>query len=221
MNARTLSPEKRALLVEGQDDRHVAWQIYDAYHRHEEIPEFGVIDKANLNELLKSVPGEIRAPGRVAIGIVVDADEDPERRWNEVVGCLQRAVKDFPCKLSSADVGRLCVRRPGGTILPSSPRVGVWMMPDNESTGELEDFVALMIPEDDEIWPLATRYIEDIPHSERKFRSNKMLKAKLFAWLASRKEPGRMGAAIGAGDLLVDGAQTGNFVGWLRGLFQH
>ena len=220
MSARHLSPEVKALLVEGQDDKHVVWQLYDACTQQEPMPEFGVIEKVNLIQLLKSIPGEIRAPDREAVGIVIDADEDPEQRWNEVVDCLQHAVEHFPCELGPADIVRLCVRDPRGTILPSRPRIGVWMMPNNESAGELEDFVAAMIPEGDLIWPMATRYIEDIPRVERKFSNDKILKAQLFAWLAARREPGRMGAAIGAGDLVLGGIVTECFVTWLRALFE-
>ena len=220
MAARDLPSQRNALLVEGQDDKHVVWQLYDVCQQRVQMPEFGVLDKLNLDQLLKSVPAEIRAPEREAIGIVVDADENPEKRWNEVVRNLRSAVKDFPCRLSPEDVAQLCICEPAGVVLPSKPRIGVWMMPDNESAGELEDFIARMIPAEDVVWPLANLYIDGIPRKGRKFRKEKEHKAKLFAWLAARREPGRMGAAIGAGDLSIDGELTENFVSWLRELFE-
>ena len=84
------------------------------------------------------------------------------------------------------------------------PTVGVWLMPDNGSTGELEDFVIRMIKDHDPVWPLAQAYIDNIPGDDRKFSSAKSDKAKLYAWLATRKKPNRMGAAIGAGDLVTE-----------------
>ena len=68
----------------------------------------------------------------------------------------------------------MCRARPDrdGTIILETedlPRVGVWLMPDNESAGELEDFVARMIPGDDPVWPLSESYIEGIPLVDRKF----------------------------------------------------
>ena len=92
-------------------------------------------------------------------------------------------------------------------------------MPDNKSQGELEDFVLGMIPYSDTIWPLSESYVADIPESDRKFRTVKTDKAKLYAWLAARREPGRMGAAVGAGDLEVTSPLCQNFLIWLTRLF--
>ena len=36
-------------------------------------------------------------------------------------------------------------------------------MPDNQSTGELEDFIQRLIPADDAVWPRAEGYIDGIP----------------------------------------------------------
>ncbi len=93
-------------------------------------------------------------------------------------------------------------------------------MPDNTSTGELEDFVAQMIPEDDAVWPLARQYIQGIPKERRRFTAKKMRKAEVYAWLATRKEPGPMGAAIGKRDLSTDGQLCRKFSQWLGRLFE-
>ena len=93
-------------------------------------------------------------------------------------------------------------------------------MPDNKSPGELEDFAAKIVPKDDSVWLLSEKYIENIPKNERKFAPDKMPKAKLFAWLAARKEPGRMGAAVGAGDLTLNNELGGKFLKWLSELFR-
>ena len=92
-------------------------------------------------------------------------------------------------------------------------------MPDNGAPGELEDFVRKMIPDSDPVWPKADAYIDDIPEP-RKFQSHKVEKAKVHAWMATRKKPGRMGAAIGAGDLDVRVASCQTFVSWVRELFR-
>ena len=56
-----------------------------------------------------------------------------------------------------------------GAIMAGQPSIGVWLMPDNQSTGELEDFVAQMIPPGDPVWPRSEYYIEGIPEPDRKF----------------------------------------------------
>ena len=42
----------------------------------------------------------------------------------------------------------------------------------------------------------------------------------MYAWLAAREEPRRMGAAIGTHDLDIDGPLCQRFVDWLKQLFQ-
>ena len=56
-------------------------------------------------------------------------------------------------------------------------------------------------------------------YQERKFKSGKILKAKLYAWLASRRLPQRMGASITAGDLDVEAPLAQRFARWLSDLF--
>ena len=92
-------------------------------------------------------------------------------------------------------------------------------MPDNEATGELEDFIKTMLPDADPIWPCSTRYIDGIAPEHRKFKEKKELRAKVHAWLSTRKQPGRMGAAIKEGDLQIDGELAVSFADWLRRLF--
>ena len=91
-------------------------------------------------------------------------------------------------------------------------------MPDNGSPGELEDFVQTMLPKGDPVWPSAEAYIDGIAEEHRKF-GKKVLRAKIHAWTATRKQPGRMGAAIREGDLEIDGAPVGKFADWLRQVF--
>jgi hypothetical protein len=113
---------------------------------------------------------------------------------------------------------------PGGTIIPAnpaigSPRIGIWVMPDNQTAGELEDFVVPMIPEGDPVWPLSQAYIASIPLASRKFEANKITKSEVHAWLAARRFPGLMGLAPREGDLKTDGPLCQQFLAWLTRLF--
>ena len=197
--------EDRVLLVEGQDDKHVVLHLRN---RSQPMPLFDISDKGDINSLLDSIGPEIKAPGRIAVGILPDANDDPDARWN--------ALKH---QLAQQDLHLPPHRELNGTIIGGSPRVGVWLWPDNRRSGELEDFVEAMIPRDDGVWPLAQAYVDGIPEAERRFPSGKTLKAQLHAWLATRKTPGRMGSAIGTGDLEVDGPVAERFADWLRRLF--
>ena len=197
--------DSRVLLVEGQDDEYVVSRLLE---RHKSVLPFSILNKQTISKLLPSISLEIRAPDRQAVGILVDADDDIATRWDAVRGQLSKADIHPPTAPDSA-----------GTIIDGTPRVGIWLMPNNESLGELEDFVVRMIPDGDEVWPLSQRYIEEIPEAERKFSAKKKLRAQLYAWLAARKDPRQMGLAIRARDLEVDGELSNTFVAWLTKLF--
>ena len=76
-----------------------------------------------------------------------------------------------------------------------------------------------MIPVDNPVWPLAQRYIDDIPLEHRKFQEGKRLRAQVHAWLAAQEEPRPPGLAIKTQDLDIDGPLCVRFTAWLRALF--
>ena len=162
--------------------------------------------------MIRSITVDANRSGLRSIGIVVDANEDFSGRWQQVTDRLRR-IKINPPKYP----------HPDGTIIDGiarKPRVGIWIMPDNEATGELEDFVIKMIPDGDPVWPLSKHYIEGIPKAEQRFSAKKISIAQLYAWLATREDFRQMGLAIKAGDLNVDGELCQRFVDWLTRLFR-
>ena len=171
---------------------------------------FSVSAKGNDSELLKDLRNQLSPPSPQVVGIIMDADEDIANRWEGIMQELARANIALPSNPAS-----------DGTIVNTQglPRVGVWIMPDNESSGELEDFVQQMLPDDDPVWSLSKEYINGIPVEHRKFAERKRLKAQFYAWLATRRQPGLMGATIGAEDLEIDGALCQRFIAWIEDLF--
>ena len=199
----------RVLLVEGQDDKHVVEHLYRK--RFESAPPFEVLDKHGYQPLCNTIGPELKAPDREVVGIIVDANDDLRSRWAAITDRLRRACPDI-------DIGD---PSPGGTIAGNGPRVGLWLWPDNESSGEIEDFVARMIPCDDPIWPFSRRYVEGIPVGQRPFSEGKTARAEIHAWLAVREEPRRMGTAFRTGDLKIDGPLATRFASWLENLFRN
>ena len=214
----------RILLVEGQDDKHVISSICRKNPASFSVEQldytisvnligrgtgFLISEKGNFTQVRDAIDTEIRGSGREAVGILVDADSDLEKRWNEV----REAFPDFIQVPSSP--------QPDGTIIETEewPRTGIWVMPNNADVGELEDFVLQMIPTNDSVWPSSQSYIDNISMPDRKFSPEKTDKAKLYAWLATRREPSRMGAAINANDLETNGPLCQSFVSWLTRLF--
>ena len=169
------------------------------------------MEKGGVDEVLASIQSEVRAPDRQAVGIMVDADDNPSARWDAVAN-----------QLRSLDIHASAAPNPDGTIIVGTdemPRVGIWLMPDNFLPGELEDFVVQMIPDGDPVWPRSETYIDDIPPVDRKFAVGKTPRAKLHAWLAAREDPRQMGLAVRARDMEIDGALCRKFVAWLTKLF--
>ena len=192
----------RVLLVEGPDDDHVVSHLCD---RSGLARNFDIVAKGGFPELSKSIPVELVASGRSALGVVVDANDNPAARWQAVRDRCERRGITLP---SEPD--------PGGVVVDGRPRVGVWLMPDNQNPGQLEDLVAAMIPAEDVVWPLAQEFVDRIPEAER---PRPPIKAQVHAWLAARAEARPMGSAIRTGHLDVSSSAATSFISWLRLLF--
>ena len=196
--------ETKVLIVEGVTDKCV---VLELRNRLAQELTFDCREKNGIENLLKAIPLEIKTSGRQAVGILADANKNVHSRWQAIAN-----------RLSEANVPPPDTFDDGGTIIDGKPRVGVWLMPDNASPGDLEDFVVKLVPEDDPVWPRVGQYIDNIPISDREFREQKTACAKLYAWLATRKDPQQMGAAINRGSL-VAAPPAKNFVKWLQELF--
>ena len=214
-------PPERVLLVEGQDDLHVVRQICE---RNPTMPEFDILPQGGKDRLLRAIGPETNAEGRRAVGILMDADDDLDAQWQAIVNRLRQRDQRYehfnPSDLPAYPVATGTIIETAGAIPDASLRIGIWLMPDNRSTGELEDFVANMIPAADPVWPRAEAYIEGIPQADRKFTTGKIQRAKVHAWLAAREAPRPMGLAVKAGDLDTNAANSTVFVDWMRTLFQ-
>ncbi len=209
MNRPLSEPSDRLLLVEGPDDQHVVRHLWERLYGRG-IP-FQFPPRGGVAGVIESIRDEVNAPGRQALGILVDANDSPATRW--------QSISD---RLASVGIQAPAAPDTNGTIIAATddtPRIGIWLMPDNQSLGELEDFVAQMIPDNDPVWPLSQDYISRIPAGDRKFASGKVLRAKIHAWLAAREDPRQMGLAIRARDLDTSGPLCTRFTDWLSRLF--
>jgi hypothetical protein len=199
---------KRRLLVEGKDDKHVVWGLCESYG----MPQtFDVEDAEGVDPLLDLVSVQLRGSGIERVGVVADADSEVASRWASIRDLLRTSgYEDVPVA-PKAD----------GTILvqEGKPVVGVWLMPDNTTTGMLEDFIASLIPAGDALLSRAAVTIDSIPAEERRFSAVHRSKALVHTWLAWQEHPGSpMGQAIGKRDLDAQAPQAQRFVTWLRRL---
>ncbi len=210
------TPAPHQLLVEGQNDKHVIWALC-TQHR---LPEVFSVEvpreentKGSVSILLQILPLKLQEEHLLTLGIVVDADQNLLSRWNSVRGrLLASGLANIP-KQPPAE----------GWISSQSnfPRVGVWLMPDNQLTGMLESFVALLIPPDDLLHSKAEAVLQDIEQAGlNRYKSIHRPKALIHTWLAWQETPGMpMGQAITAKALLHDSPIAESFISWLKRLF--
>src|ERR1035437_10227070 len=129
---------KKILLVEGTDDEHVLKHLCGqrGVQQIDEIKPQGSVER-----LLESFPVRLKESDIEALGIVIDADTDLPARWDSLKHRLTTAgypdVPDQP-----APAGTILTPPPATTL----PRVGVWIMPDNQTRGILEDFLRFLVP---------------------------------------------------------------------------
>ena len=213
-----LKPKPQQLLVEGKNDQHVIWALCEQHKLPEtfsvEVPQED--DAPGIEALLISLPLKLKEENLRTLGIVVDADRDLFARWQAVRDRLNVSGYQHIPKYPPAE---------GWVYAPSDPflpRVGVWLMPDNQLPGILEDFVARLIQPDDVLRPKAEAILQEIEQDCLNcYTLVQRPKALIHTWLAWQQTPGMpMGQAITAQVLRYDCAIAVTFVAWLKLLFE-
>jgi hypothetical protein len=198
------------LIVEGKDDKHVIVALRKKYR----IPEnFDVIPCDGIDKLSNILKIVLKISEIKTIGVIIDADADCQSRWEKVKNILSANGFDLPPNLS----------KDGLIITNDSQRVGVWIMPDNNDKGMLEDFVAFLIPPEDKLIPVARSTLDDIESRQlNKYSMTHKSKALIHTWLAWQEEPGTpMGTSITKKYLSADDAECVKlFEQWLIRLFK-
>jgi len=205
---------RKVVLVEGKDDEHV---IKHLCGNRGIPPVLKVEGHQSVENLLETIPVRLKATyeGDI-VGIVLDADESLIDRWAAVRNHLQRlAYSDVPAHATKTG---MIIDPPAESLLP---RVGVWLMPNNQLNGMLEDFLALLVPENSHLFARVQRTVDDIPLSEQLFSATARSKVLIHTWLAWQKDPGLpFGTAITARFLDPLHTDADTFVTWLRELFR-
>ena len=142
----------KKLLVEGDEEKRVIPYFMDEHFVWGDTKEEWVVmieEFDGVENLLKPgvIEAESKVPGLLALGVIIDADDQLESQWLRVRDRFRRVDRDFPENLP-----------PEGLIHKSSGgvRMGVWIMPDNRSRGMLETFLGmLMEPDRQAMWSFA------------------------------------------------------------------
>ena len=196
------------LLVEGKDDQHVIWALCE---KHQMVENFEVIDCKGINKLIEQTPIRFKTSGIRTVGIIIDADDQLDQRWEKVKGVLQSS--GFSISGSLPEDGLI--------VSNDTHKAGVWMMPDNKINGMLEDFISFLIPEGDQLLPMVNSTLEDIESNRlNRYNMHHHAKAEIHTWLAWQEDPGTpMGASITKRYLTTEQETCMKLIDWMKNLF--
>jgi len=199
-------PQK--LLVEGNDDQHVIWALCEKFS----IPEvFDVIDCGGIENLFKSISLRFKQTGIKTVGIIIDADIDLNDRWLNVRNLLINQGFNMPENLPNN----------GLVSINGNVKVGIWIMPSNDTNGMLEDFVSFLVPQNDELLPIVDATLDNIENQKlNKYALVHKSKARIHSWLSWQEDPGTpMGLSITKRYLTTDSETCKQLINWLQKLF--
>jgi hypothetical protein len=212
MTAKVKRNAPHRLIVEGRDDQYsiIALTTRNGWDWDKPTPYLPYIDNAEgVENVLSAIAVSVRTYPRV--GIVLDADIAPLDRWNAVRTRLLPSGLELPNSPA-----------PDGTIVEGNgKRVGVWLMPDNQNPGKLEDFLAVLVPSGDRCWPWAEQVtLKARDEYGASFSTPDSIKAQIHTWLAWQAEPGLpFGTAITAATFAHDATLASTFVRWMTRLY--
>jgi hypothetical protein len=199
----------KKLLVEGNDDQHVVWALCEKFKI---TKDFDVIDCEGIDGVIEEFSIRYKQSDTKVVGIIVDADTDLQTRWNSLKKTLKDIGFDIPKDLSKE-----------GLILDNGiQKVGIWIMPDNNTKGMLEDFILFLVPDDDKLLSIAEETLNNIEKNGLNlYAENHKSKAKIHTWLSWQKNPGKpFGQSLTSKTLSTDNELCRQFIKWLTELFK-
>jgi len=183
---------------------HVEWTLLDASASAIKLE----VKIRGVDEMLKGLATQFKETGIERMAAVLDADESVDGRWQAIA----QRLRDMGHPNPPAQPDRL------GTVVdfPDGRKFGVWIMPDNKLPGMLEDFLAFLVPHHDKLLPRVDAFLDGIPKEEKLFQTQHLTKARIHAWLAVQKSPGRsIGTAVTDRVLDPDVAAASSYRDWL------
>ena len=200
----------RVLLTEGKNDCFVIAFLCSVH----DVPEnFGLYDSGSDAMALKRLSALIAGsePLKV-IGIVLDADNpNMQSKWFSVKNRLVKLGYEMPDSPIQ-----------NGTIVNGDnlPRVGLWLMPNNNVDGMLEDFCRTLAS-DSAIDFAQACALEAKDKGYSSFKDVHLSKSTIHIFLAWQDEPGMpLGQAITSKTLDATQPSALQFISFLKRLFE-
>jgi len=208
---------RNKLLVEGEQDKRVFPFLLDAHivWGNSEVDwPVDIVAYNGVDDLLEDgeIQTQLKTPEIEALGIVVDANDSLESRWQAIRG---RCLAAFPSLVEDLPQEGLI------TVNDSGLRLGIWIMPDNRTVGMLETFLSCLVPSDSEgVWTLTSQFIDNARDHGAPFKDVHRDKAKIHSWLAVQDPPGEsLHLAVLQRILNPTASESDAFVNWFIDLY--
>ncbi|MEN9485076.1 MAG: hypothetical protein RJB37_2956 [Pseudomonadota bacterium] len=172
--------------------------------------------KQGVFNYLPTLLKQLNDGGLVRLGVVVDADSPPNGGFPRTQALATQTLTGFGYTLKAAQPAGLVYAHHDGLA-----DVGVWVMPDNQAPGMLEDWARQCLhPQEHALFAHACSAVQALPEPP-KFSPLQRSKAEVATWLAWQKRPGHgLDSAVREG--LLDTGSHGylQLVAWLNQIFR-
>jgi hypothetical protein len=209
---------QKLLIVEGVDDKHSVIGLMKDHTEWPEEPEkwpVWVKVGRSVDEILTTgyLSGEVKASRVTTIGVMLDADINPDGRYQRIQQLLSLLFPALPVTMPIE-----------GLVLANDDdkRLGVWLMPDNQTIGDLETFLRYLVPDAQKaLWELACENVSNARQHGAPCRDTHVPKANLYTWLSWQDPPGQSpGRALTKKILDPQSPYADAFVAWFKRLYQ-
>ena len=209
--------DRPVLRVEGKDDKFVIENLLSRHGIDHTLVDIkwskqgGGDDAGGKDPLLDGMRLAVTTSTGKAVGFVLDADRAPENRWRGVRTRLD-GVLALPDEIPEHGFV--------GNAEAFESRVGVWLMPDNRSSGAIEEFLQGLVEDEDPLLQLAETSTTSASERGAAFPVTRRPKAVMHTWLAWQERPGLpYGLAVTARYFRHDSPAALAFVEWFQRVF--
>jgi hypothetical protein len=209
--------KEKILIVEGATEQRMIPELIEANGIQWELDDrthIVHIEKLDGLENLTSgfIETQLQESGLKNLGIIIDADDKPEQRWQSIRDRC-KCVVNLPPNLPSEGLVQ---------DLEQKIRFGIWMMPDNIKQGMLETFLAYLIPDREEpVWEFAQKSVTQAREYGAPFKESHRDKANIHTWLAWQDPPGeQLHGAVQRKIFEGQHPRAQIFVRWFRDLYE-
>lgn len=200
--------KESVLLLEGSDDCNIVKRFCES---NGVKGSFGFCNCGNDSRVLAKLNALLKADERPkVIGVIIDADNNIDARYQEVKNKVSEFYKKIPLNITNK-----------GLVHSENklPKLGIWIMPNNQNNGALEEFYLELATE------INTDFIDNLIKQAKSenltsFKPQHRTKAIMHTYFAWQDKPGApLHSSINKIALNNNAYIAKTFKSWLTKLF--